>query len=42
METLQGKKIYSLVETDYDFGTNERSEERRIGKECRSRCSPYH
>ena len=23
METLQGKKIYSLVETDYDFGSNE-------------------
>ena len=25
-----------------DDGTNERSEERRVGKECRSRWSPYH
>ena len=23
-------------------GTSSRSEERRVGKECRSRCSPYH
>ena len=23
-------------------GTTERSEERRVGKECRSRWSPYH
>ena len=27
----------------YDFNDNERrSEERRVGKECRSRWSPYH
>ena len=26
---------------DADFGLN-RSEERRVGKECRSRWSPYH
>ena len=25
-----------------DAGTNKRSEERRVGKECRSRWSPYH
>ena len=25
-----------------DRGTNIRSEERRVGKECRSRWSPYH
>ena len=25
-----------------DFGMEERSEERRVGKECRSRWSPYH
>ena len=25
-----------------DTGTAERSEERRVGKECRSRWSPYH
>ena len=24
------------------FGTDDRSEERRVGKECRSRWSPYH
>ena len=24
------------------FGSNIRSEERRVGKECRSRWSPYH
>ena len=32
--------------TGYDVmfltGTDERSEERRVGKECRSRWSPYH
>src|SRR5256885_15864604 len=26
----------------YDTATNSRSEERRVGKECRSRWSPYH
>ena len=31
---LEGKKVL-LVDTD-------RSEERRVGKECRSRWSPYH
>src|SRR3712207_9153449 len=25
-----------------DFGLDDRSEERRVGKECRSRWSPYH
>src|SRR3546814_8544122 len=34
------------IETDHDFQTNVRSEERRVGKECvstcRSRWSPYH
>ena len=25
-----------------DAGSNTRSEERRVGKECRSRWSPYH
>ena len=33
-----GKK-YSI--TDYGVA-NDRSEERRVGKECRSRWSPYH
>src|SRR4051812_18073700 len=27
---------------DTHFGLDERSEERRVGKECRSRWSPYH
>src|ERR1022692_1787151 len=27
---------------DYDRSIQERSEERRVGKECRSRWSPYH
>ena len=26
----------------WDVEENERSEERRVGKECRSRWSPYH
>ena len=34
----------AVVEEDIKrlFGTNDRSEERRVGKECRSRWSPYH
>ena len=40
-----GKK-YKTAETkkkeDYDALHNTRSEERRVGKECRSRWSPYH
>ena len=31
----------SVVETSYN-PTAKRSEERRVGKECRSRWSPYH
>ena len=30
------------IETDYSPEDAERSEERRVGKECRSRWSPYH
>ena len=26
----------------YDYFIEDRSEERRVGKECRSRWSPYH
>ena len=29
-------------ESQLKWGTQERSEERRVGKECRSRWSPYH
>src|SRR3712207_2742748 len=35
----QGSEITVNVENDGDV---ERSEERRVGKECRSRWSPYH
>ena len=31
-----------LRAADLAFGTDARSEERRVGKECRSRWSPYH
>ena len=34
-------KGYKAVLTDVS-GINKRSEERRVGKECRSRWSPYH
>jgi len=31
-----------IEERELDGGLVERSEERRVGKECRSRWSPYH
>src|SRR3712207_9214044 len=43
-----GDKIWTLVESKFPYGgftstdILERSEERRVGKECRSRWSPYH
>src|SRR3712207_9332081 len=51
---LSGKDNYGVVKatTDYDVAVivllpdgstyGDRSEERRVGKECRSRWSPYH
>ena len=36
-----GKRIYPVGRLDKDT-TGMRSEERRVGKECRSRWSPYH
>ena len=36
-----GLALYSLLSSDV-FGSRGRSEERRVGKECRSRWSPYH
>ena len=34
---------YKIIEwNESNFDLNERSEERRVGKECRSRWSPYH
>ena len=34
----------ALAETEHELGLpiTQRSEERRVGKECRSRWSPYH
>ena len=34
--------IYSLMDRNLIFAQDTRSEERRVGKECRSRWSPYH
>ena len=34
--------IGKLRLSSYLYGRNSRSEERRVGKECRSRWSPYH
>ena|SRR2546430_16383567 len=31
-----------MPEENYNFKPTDRSEERRVGKECRSRWSPYH
>ena len=36
------KIIFSMVGVSKAFQANKRSEERRVGKECRSRWSPYH
>ena len=35
------RRMYDLAMADVKFDAN-RSEERRVGKECRSRWSPYH
>ena len=34
--------VTTLPEGPYEASSAERSEERRVGKECRSRWSPYH
>ena len=36
------KKIKGIVKLNLNAGKTTRSEERRVGKECRSRWSPYH
>src|SRR2546426_12753384 len=42
-ETLIPKKPFDLMRDLVPIsGVNYRSEERRVGKECRSRWSPYH
>ena len=42
MNDLQRKNYQQNLETDFSFELTTRSEERRVGKECRSRWSPYH
>ena len=39
----QGRKAPKLITVTHEHASlNARSEERRVGKECRSRWSPYH
>ena len=42
--TTEGRRLcgYLAEKSDTGFITHVRSEERRVGKECRSRWSPYH
>ena len=43
IECANGSKIYDIDGNEYiDYVGSWRSEERRVGKECRSRWSPYH
>ena len=49
LETVRIREPLDIIEIDvrraYDFlgeTNDDRSEERRVGKECRSRWSPYH
>ena len=35
-------EIFLKLIFDYNYKSEHRSEERRVGKECRSRWSPYH
>ena len=39
---LEIKGAEAIVQERVVFVQNDRSEERRVGKECRSRWSPYH
>src|SRR5690348_3266121 len=41
-ETEQNKDSEELRKSDHSYYQGLRSEERRVGKECRSRWSPYH
>ena len=41
-QTREGKLQVELVQLEYRLPRLTRSEERRVGKECRSRWSPYH
>ena len=39
---VDGRSVYSPLFSGVFWDVQERSEERRVGKECRSRWSPYH
>ena len=39
---FEGTKVKNVNTMNLDGKTKRRSEERRVGKECRSRWSPYH
>src|SRR5579859_4858767 len=39
---LRDRMVFSMSEQEWDTVLRVRSEERRVGKECRSRWSPYH
>ena len=39
---IHGRKVSMFGSNSYLGLTSHRSEERRVGKECRSRWSPYH
>ena len=41
-EVKEEKEVKATVEAKEDESSKSRSEERRVGKECRSRWSPYH
>ena len=40
--SLAGKRLDRAAAEALYYGASLRSEERRVGKECRSRWSPYH
>ena len=42
IDKTSGKVAYAVMKFGGFLGMGERSEERRVGKECRSRWSPYH
>ena len=39
---LGDNSVSRMTRSEYPYYFNSRSEERRVGKECRSRWSPYH
>ena len=41
-EEKHARSLWNKLEQLYAQKTSNRSEERRVGKECRSRWSPYH